>query len=88
MLKRSCERKGKALLRSRALENSKRNGGVCWLRMGMAHEEHEGRPLSTGQHVVAQGMPLLGAGENFIGRGKRSSRVVFSYISILLHEQK
>lgn len=63
----------------------------CWsvlVRMGMAHDEHEGRPLSTEQNVVAHGMPLLGTGENFISRGKRSSRVVFSYIFILPQEQK
>lgn len=47
-----------------------------------------GKATVNEQNVVAQGMPLLGARENFIGRGKRGSRVVFSYISILPHEQK
>lgn len=58
------------------------------VRMGMAHEEYKERPLSTEQNVVTHGMPLLGSGENFIGRGKGSSRVLFSYISILPQEQK
>lgn len=60
----------------------------CAVRMSMAHEEHRERPLPVAQNVVAHGMPLLGVGGNFIDRGKRNTRAVFSYILILTQEQK
>lgn len=71
-VKTLMQEKGQSPFKKPSFREQQEKRWSVLVRMGMAHEEHEGRPLSTEQNVVTHGMPPLGAGENFIGGEKEA----------------